>query len=421
MDTNETSPTVVSEPSTRGMFAIYASKLPNVRAKFAAMTRKAAKLGLEAPSLVEVGAPFVERIREPSGSITVYDRQWYRVEGARPVLADWSLLAVLEHVDGETLTFVLDPTRPIPKSSRGAAPRCDHCRTSRTRSQTFVVTHDDGRLLHVGRSCLGDFCGDEQAAANAAALAAMIRDAMEACEDGEEFGGARGERRPDLDLYLAHVVCAIAEYGWTSKAKADKTRPATSFRAFASMERLPRMPHYAPTVDDFAKAAAVIAWVEATTEDSDYMENLRVVARLNCVRARHEGLAASMVAAYDRAQQVEREALERPTLAVHRGTVGVRNFFQVRLVRETKLEGVYGTTFIQNFVDREGACFVWFGSNSLDLTTEPGAPFVSIKATVKKHDTDRRSGAPVTVLSRVSLEERPAPKAKRAKRTQIAA
>jgi hypothetical protein len=60
-------------PSTIGMFAIYASKLPDVRAKFASMARKAARLGLIAPALVEVGAPFglkSQRERRPSNERT---------------------------------------------------------------------------------------------------------------------------------------------------------------------------------------------------------------------------------------------------------------------------------------------------------------------------------------------------------------
>ena len=404
-------------PSTIGMFGVYASKMSDVRAKFASMARKAAKLGLVAPALVEVGATFVTRVREADGSITEYDRTWCVVDGVRPVLADWTLLAVLEHVDGETMTFTLDASRPIPATSRGAAPRCDHCRTSRQRSQTFVVAHDDGRLLHVGRSCLGDFCGDEGAAKNAAALAAMIIEAREALDDADDFGGARGERRFDLTQYLSHVVCAIAEYGWTSKAKADESRPATASRAACSLSRVPKWPHYDPTAEDIARAESVIAWVGAWAEDSEYAENLRVVARLGSVRARHEGFAAAMVITYDRAMNEAAERVRAPVLSVHRGTVGARDYFDLRLVRECAYENDYGVTFIQTFRDAEGAEFVWFGSRSLGLTSEADAPLTTIRATVKKHDTDRKQGHAVTVLTRASIEARPVAKVKRARKS----
>ncbi len=74
-------------------------------------------------------------------------------------------------------------------------------------------------------------------------------------------------------------------------------------------------------------------------------------------------------------------------------------------------------TFIQTFRDAEGAEFVWFGSRSLGLTSEADAPLTTIRATVKKHDTDRKQGHAVTVLTRASIEARPVAKVKRARKS----
>jgi hypothetical protein len=408
-------------PTTDGMHAVYAVNMPKVRDVFAKLSRRAAKCGLEAPRLVECGK-FQERriLVDARGhkETIVHERTWCMVDGVAPVLPGWKLVAVLEHVDGETLTHTLDESaHALPVEYRGKRPVCDHCGTARTRNQTFVVVSTDtGEHRQVGRQCLASFCGSESAARSAIAIASYLSDALDALNDGSEEGsGGSGVRMCDLTEYLSHVVCAVAEFGWTSKKVAEDScgeRLATASRAFASIERLPKWTHYTPGAEDIAKAEAVIAWVLASEDESEYFDNLRVVAGMSGLRAKHEGLAASMVGAYDRAmaEAAERAAAGPSTFV---GTVGKRDYFDVQIVRVRSVEGMYGVTHIHVFRDAAGNAYTWFGSSKLDVL--PEARF-TVKATVKEHKVDRYTDKPTTYLSRVSVEDRPAPKAKRGRK-----
>ena len=142
-------------------FHIPAFNLPQLEEKMAKLSKRAKRL-----KSGDVGFRVLRTYEAPSKGEA--DLEFYRtmheieVFGPRPKFAGWSFVGRLDFkngredmpiramVPGETLSenfYMVD------------AKRCDHCGYRRRRNDSFVLRHDDGREMLVGRSCLKDFLG----------------------------------------------------------------------------------------------------------------------------------------------------------------------------------------------------------------------------------------------------------------------
>ncbi len=167
-----------------------------------------------------------------------------------------------------------------------------------------------------------------------------------------------------------------------------------------------------PTEQDHARAAETIAFISESTEPSEFMENLRVIARLGYVREKHAGLAAAMVVAFDRelTRRAERAAA---LVSEYVGTEGERIVLDLTVKRTKIIEGAYGITTLVTFADAAGNDLVWFASGDVtDDYADDSAHHV--KATIKRHG--ERNGRKQTTLSRVAphVEKVKAPRRKKA-------
>src|SRR5208337_1130009 len=100
---------------------------------------------------------------------------------------------------------------------------------------------------------------------------------------------------------------------------------------------------------------------------SDYLHNVRVVARTGVVGFRSAGIAASMVTAYERAIGAARKRAERAARpsSVHVGTVGKRETFSnLTLDFVTGYDTEYGYTTVLKFIADSGAVLTWKASNT---------------------------------------------------------
>lgn len=419
------------------------SNLENLRAKFTKVARRAANLGLTPPQLITHAK--YDQVRVRTNEITgrketiLTPRTVCTVEGVSPVINGWTMVAAVEHIERETLIHAFDKTVDL-TAYRGsdATHGCDHCNTRRYRASTFVLRHENGAMRRIGRNCLVDFIGSPDAIKWFTAAAEMLSSAIGACEseDGEGGFGGRGERVEELPKLLAWVWSSVRTFGWTSRKAAQgsfEPKMSTIDRVLATwyagnMKAHERVPQ--PTEQDFARAAETIEFVQANTEDSEYAENLRVISRMEYVREKHMGLAASMVVVYDRELTKRAEAAKRGPSS-HVGTIGDRMVMTLTLTKVSYSEGDYGLTTIARFTDENSNDFVWFASGEvpwLHVSAEEiahgtftaketgdvkvGTSF-TVKATVKKHQTNKYNNRPETVLSRVALYTPPAPKVRK--------
>lgn len=324
--------------------------------------------------------------------------------------AGWTFVAALQHLEGENITRAVPGTiLPVEYRTRGSA--CEHCNFSRRRNDTYVLRHDDGRMIQVGSTCLEDFLGSKDVA-RLAAQATILAAARGLAEDGcSGFGGPSAEII--LGEYLSNVAWCVREQGWTSRtaAREEEGKSATADRAltYLSDKRIAREVKCEPTAEDIELAAAAELWAETLSDETidaekgDYLHNLRAVARTGLVTFKTGGIAASMIVAYQRflgREQARADRAARPKLNVHLGTVKVRETWTVTLDFVTGYETDFGYTTVLKFRTDDGASLVW-KATSTELTRADVGKRFAVKGTVKKHDEYK--GEKQTLLSRCAI------------------
>ena len=375
------------------------------------LVKRATKLGVEPPTWT-VGEPFVKEYGEvdpdtkkrPSMKFCEVD-----VEGKAPKFEGWRLIAVVASLgEGNVIRSV--PGEEVPESYRTAPIACDHCRLTRSRLEVFVVAHDDGTFKLVGRSCLKDFLGHKSPEALAAGAEVLFEiDAL--CREAEDFeggGGRGGYNVAPLVDFLAMTACIIRRDGWMSRGLArDLMKTATADTVWSTLNPDSYLLRHwrenpgsrpVPTPEDEKLAGAAAEWAVGLTENasSDYLWNVRLVARFGHVGYKEGGIAASIVSAYNKevGNEIERKRLET---SVAFGEPGKRLDLTLTLLSRHDIEGMYGLTRIHRFLTPDGNVAVWFASAGRTLG-EVGETW-KVKATVKKHAT--RNGITETVVTRV--------------------
>lgn len=431
--------TKVTEMLEVGTYRVPGENWPELQARLDKLIRRAVKLGL-APIEVTVqreehvlytgNRDSRERIQNKDetlqqaqerakGDPNAFIRRFHHIEvrGVAPKLNGWEFVATIQHLDGENILAAI-PTYEgtIPQVYRTRGPEhCDHCHKRIRRNDTYVVQHDSGTFQQVGKNCLRDFTGHDnpQALASYAELLLGLGTLCGGAEDDDFFAGS-GYCKPlyDLDRFLAETACAIRLQGWVSRGKArNEDMQATAdlvVQAFHSP--LPLQDEWLReflkkfVVEDSDRTAASTSreWARdlSPQEDSDYLANIRVVARQEVIEIRHTGLAASIVSSYQRKQRKDvedKERAKRPR-SCHFGTLKQRGTYVLTVVSMTSFEGSYGLTTCVRFVDDKGNEAAWFASGGCDL--EEGRTY-QVKATIKKHDVwkDRQQ----TVVTRVKV------------------
>jgi hypothetical protein len=368
------------------------------------------------------------------------------VTGARPALAGWEFLACVEPLEGGNLI------RQVPGASvvdgelspwREGAVRCDHCATTRRRTETFVVRADGsdpaipaGTHRQVGRNCLAPFLGGRSPAAIVEMLgwAALVREAAgEEDEGGGWFGRAPSVHDP-LE-FLGWVCGVIRADGWRSRGAARDAgddKMSTSDMALRLMGDPPgggearsdwqaARDRCAPTPADLERAAAALAWAREIEPTSDYERNLSLVARQAIMKLAHAGILASAASAHARVlgREVERRMRQERSAAQpseHVGEVGQRVDLELTVERVIESESQYGALRIMSMRDASNNLFVW-KTGSRGSSDVKAGQCLKIRGKVKRHGEFR--GEKQTELTRCEIfEEWPAKPAKPARKSR---
>lgn len=360
-------------------------RIDGLERRVEAVARRALKHGLPAPRLL-VG-DWVACYREKRGAPIVKLSE-VTLEGERATFDGWRFGASIQHycvadgddpqAEGGTYHWenVLLGVEDIPPCYRVAAPSCDHCKTSRRRAETFVLLHEDGRAIQVGRDCIGDFLPGVSVhdwASAAEWLATLFDDASEA---SDLEGGGSLSPIYQLAQFMACVVCAVRNEG---SYQPNVTRSAALSIMFPPKPWYPQPPK--PTDDDRARAAELIAWAKGLSDEecaADYKYNLRTIARSGIVDIyKTAGLAASIVVAHNR------DLLQaRAVLASHHvGQVGDKVQLTLRCDRrfELLLSAYGGVRYALS--DDAGNVFTWV-TNAAHLVE--GERY-ELKGTIKRH------------------------------------
>ena len=346
--------------------------------------------------------------------------------GDPPQYAGWRFLAALEHLDGENLVRAVGE-EPVPTAFRSRGPACDHCKVKRRRGDTFVLKHEDGRVMQVGSTCIADFLGSDDAG-KLAAQASYFGMASDMAEGGcgdEGFGGGNsGSGEVDLLSFLAYAAWAVRKVGWVSRTAArekgeDDNATADHAWRWLTDKEAAKKAEVEIADEDSALAASAAGWAEQLSDaaidadSGDYLHNLRAVARTGLASKKRAGIAASMIVAYQREVAKAREAADRaaarallPLADSHVGEVKKRGTWDVVLVFVTGYESRYGYTTVLRFeVEATGQTITWKASDSGVTRADAGKRY-ALTGTVKKHDVYREQKQ--TLVTRCKLVEKAA-------------
>lgn len=383
------------------------------------LNKRGAKLGLE--PLTFEAREFWARQRAvyddgmPDGDRYVIKR-YYSVQFTSevPRYHGHRFVAVLEHHEAGNIVAKAPWAQEMDLSAwLMASSRCQHCGVYRRRIKTVLVQTPDNGLIQVGTDCLVDYIGsaDAEMALRLWSLWAELGRSLGEDTDGEfGWGGARGEVAT-VD-YVAAAVSSVRRRGYhKAMSEGQSTRSDVAFACGnkpqdrgnrGERELVEYWKEAQPTEADRARAAAAMAWVAANGDRSEYMHNLRVACSEPIVGDRAGGLLASLPAAFDKHEGVERERQQAPKPAGFFGKVGERVERFVELDARIGYESLYGAGAMLIVRDQQNYYFQTFTSGEA-RRIEDWSGLWAIRGTVKKHDTDRK-GRPVTVLARCTVE-----------------
>lgn len=405
----------------------------------ARLVRSAAKTGQEAPSAPEL-VILAERIESrcllcqttvegfpPNGHKCIEGGVWesrtlvdLEIAVAPPALAGWEFLAVIEPLEGGNLLRQVPGARIAEgelAAWRQGSIQCDHCHTTRRRTETFIVRADGsdpaipaGMYQQVGRNCLGAFLGGKSPAAILALLAYpdLIKD-VGADEDGG-WGGGSGMRVFHPEIFLAQTAACIRLAGWVSRGQAREKEGVQATADYVSYLLSPpsqgdrrwqqEVLRCKPTPEDIEQGRAALAWARSLTPASDYENNLVLVTTQPCVKSKHKGILASVVPAHTRvlSQNMAQKHATTGNESQHVGKIGERLSLSLEVQGVHSLETEYGPLHIISMRDPNGNRFIWKTGSVL---LKPGER-VHGQGTVKQHDEYR--GEHQTILSRCKLK-----------------
>lgn len=337
--------------------------------------------------------------------VRIYRDVW--VWGDRPRYEGWTFVGKLDFTAAAAGALrMMVPGEECPEKFYDIeATHCDHCHTRRQRNEVFIVRHDDGRELAVGRRCLADFLGHkapEQLARGAELLAKLRIAAAEA----EEFAGGGGPAYYDANEVLEAATMLTRKFGFRRTCEEHCTKDAVigllEPQKELRLERARQELLAEITEADRAKTQEIMAWVMAQDAANDFITNLQT-ALAGPIGYKAMGIAVAAPAAYDRAmgREVERRRRdERKAATEHVGEVKQRITVDGEVAMVRVIDGDWGDRTILKIVDDDGNVFVWFAAKLVEL--DAGAK-VRIKGTVKEHGTYR--GEKQTVLTRCKILE----------------
>jgi len=311
------------------------------------------------------------------------------VSGIVPHIGGWTFVGLVEVDECAGVVTRQLPGTPVELSFaefRSTPTRCQHCNLNRDRARTFVLRHDDGRMMQVGSSCLAVFLGLD-ASLHDLDVDSLDRALREMADDVSGAGAADGMQPVDHILRIA--VAIVAQRGYTSRDASGPDRPATADLVKDVLS--PWQAHLAVQLAGSAdpdRVAAVAAYARSIDGDSEYATNLRNIASQTYVTYRNIGILASAVTAYDR--HVERGLLQAAMassrhLGEVKARIGFANLTVVRISTVPVTAYSYHAPDVADlikFVDPFGNVLVWKTSASHGLAE---GDTVNLVGTVKMH------------------------------------
>lgn len=371
-----------------------ADQVAATREKFAKINERAAKRGL-AGRLVLTAEPVTVTETNDLGFTTERHAFECEITGNAPKYGEWSFIARLDWDESAGLIVAAAPGAERVNREALREGWCDHCKTVRERKNTYVVRNDaDGRQLQVGSTCLKDFLGWS------ASIAWL--DAPAESELGDWCGGS-GVHEFSAETVLAVAWAVVKAYGFVPSRMDGATSDAVRMVLYPGRTRYARefaekIRPLAAEATERAQELQAFLLSDAFNGDSDYVLNLKSLARAEAVNPRYIGILASAPQAWARAQErslVRKAKQDKPSEWI--GAEKDKITFTGVIESLRWLQNDFGSTALYQIRNEEtGAIVKWFATRPA-LGEETGIT-VTIQGTVKK--LDEYNGVKATVLTR---------------------
>jgi len=294
-------------------------------------------------------------------------------------------------------------------------PICDECGKARSRKNIFIVRCPDGSVKTYGGKCV-ELVIPKGSIAHVEFLCGIFDIETISDDYDEDEGGYGHVPVVSTDEVLETTALLLTFQNYISNKAAEYTDIATTSHDVTTILH-GRCNEYTRSMFDAFNAAAASdngeaekiakasrVWAESV--NGDYGHNLRAALACVTVNRRTQGLVVSAVGCYLRDEAKKREtavldALPEPhhinkaLKKTHDLGVGAISFIR-------SFEGDYGTSWLIKIVLDSGAILEWWASREQDDDIDVGAR-VSVRAQLKSHGLDRRTGKPVNKISRAKL------------------
>lgn len=282
------------------IFRVPVENLPVLEDKIKKANKVAVKLGTK-PAVIHYHERKLEPIDRKKEEFREY--QYLSVSGEIPIIgAGWTFAGKLEPHEAGTIVKSA-PGHSLPARFHTTDPtKCDHCGTSRRRSETFIVKK--GRKYNqVGRQCLKDFLGHAHPE-KYALQAEWAYDLEKSLSGFEGDRGMRIEPNHSTLVILSAAISAIKRDGFVGKSYIGpkESTAATVWKYFNPPIGLGAK-HHIPlnvTKDDNVDAQETIDWVKgkSKTDKSEFMTNLLRFVSVKANPMKYNGYLAAAAMLY---------------------------------------------------------------------------------------------------------------------------
>lgn len=385
---------------TQQIYNIPAANMEKLEGKIAKLNKKAKKAGTG-----EITLTVISKLADTQDDGSVKLTYQVAIDGETPKIEGWAFISKINHnmdPTGESNLVYDMPGTTFPEEYRKAKADCEHCGYTRKRRDTYILLNDEGDHMQVGRTCIQDFIGvdPEKVVAQAERYVSATDTLGEATGEG---WGMNDHRTIDLYKYLAYVSKNIREFGWISGKDAfENGKVSTAVTALDDMFWQPPLEvKTKPTDEDKALAVETIDHVKALVPgDNSYLHNIITIAAEGYLDGKATGLAASMIAVYNRHLEYLAKQAAAPDLSKSQyvGKERERITVSVTVIGKRWFDGHFGSTALVRMVDSNSNLIITFTTGKFADTVEIGDN-VAIKGTVKKHEEYK--GVKQTALNRV--------------------
>lgn len=360
------------------------------------LNKKARKLGVDELSVIvdtyDVWEhPVIDGMRYDGLPKIKKTRYRVTIKGEPVRLKGWTFVARIESRDGGNLIKSMPGEEGLhQKYGEVTTRRCDHCGHKRLRNVVYIVRDESGKEVVVGSSCLKDFLGGHP------------EKALWAWESWDKFVKDWDEMGSGFDMLVEPLIAVAVTYaiakkeGWCSRKSAMMQFNKTSTAEKVENWLWPPKFYNEEDKKDFAdwkskfefgekhieKAQEILEWLDNYDDNSDYVNNLRTLAKSGALSPYDLSLFCSLIGAWQRATDIELGEKSK-RLNDWFGEEGIRYKSQPLVFKKAiPYESMWNSGIRVVFNDEQGREFVWFTSSYPQFEVDQK---IMVSFTVKKH------------------------------------